>query len=202
MRKTVKIDSKDERYSTMMNMAAEATRLENLRIVVRGAENRKDSIPSIRKYGLDFYVAGSTAEASVFKGSYTEEELAVACRNTLKDARIAEIQNAIFGGHLQTIDEWDPVVGEECMYVLTNMTSCNGAGAMFCDVLLEKIQTKLDCDYYLLPSSIHEVIIVPDEGGYDRGELDAMVRMINATEVDANDRLADHVFYYTDGKLA
>lgn len=202
MRQTVEIDSKDARYSAMMDMAVEATRPESLRIVVRGAENRKDSIPSIRKYGLDFYVAGSTAEATVFKGHFTEEELAMACRNTMKDARIAEIQNTFFGGHLQTIDEWTPVIGESGMYVLTNMTSCNGAGAMFCNELLEKIQTKLDCDFYLLPSSIHEVIIVPDEGGYDRSELDAMVRTINATEVDANDRLADHVFYYTDGKLA
>lgn len=202
MRKTVEIDSKDVRYSAMMDMAVEATRSENLRIVVRGLENRKDRIPSIQKYGLDFYIAGSTAEAAVFKGHFTEEELATACRNTVRDARIAEIQSAIFGGHLVTVDEWEPAVGEECMYVLTNMTSCNGAGAMFCDALLEKIQTKLDSDFYLLPSSIHEVIIVPDEGGFDRSELDAMVKTINETEVDANDRLADHVFYYSDGKLA
>ena len=202
MRQTVEINQQDERYSAMMDMAMDATRPENLRIVVRGAENRKDSIPSIRKYGLDFYVAGSTAEASVIKGHFTEEELATACRNTVRDARIAEIQNAIFGGHLQTIDEWDPAVGEECMYVLTNMTSCNGAGAMFCGELLKKIQTKLDSDYFLLPSSIHEVIIVPDEGGYDRSELDEMVKTINATEVNPNDRLADHAFYYSSGRLA
>lgn len=202
MRQTVEIDSKDARYDAMMNIAMEATRPENLRIVVRGVENRKDRIPSIQKYGLDFYVAGSTAEASVFKGSYTEEELSIACQNTVRDARIAEIQSAIFGGSPQTIDEWEPVIGEACMYVLTNMTSCNGAGAMFCGELLEKIQTKLDCDYYLLPSSIHEVIIVPDEGGYDREEMDVMVRTINATEVDPTDRLADHVYYYSDGRLA
>lgn len=202
MRQTVEINQQDERYSAMMDMAAEATRLENLRIVVRGAANRKDRIPSIRKYGLDFYVAGSTAEAAVFKGHFTDEELATACQNTVRDARIAEIQSAIFGDSLQTIEQWEPEVGKDCMYVLTNMTSCNGAGAMFCDALLEKIQTKLDSDFYLLPSSIHEVIIVPDEGGFDRSELDAMVKTINETEVDANDRLADHVYYYSDGKLA
>lgn len=202
MRQTIEIRKNDERYTAMLDMAAEAMRADNLRIVVRGAENRKGRIPSIQRYGLDFYVAGSVADASVFMGEYTEEQLATACENTAKEARIAEIQNAIFGGHLQTIDEWDPAVGEECMYVLTNMTSCNGAGAMFCNELLEKIQSKLDSDYYLLPSSIHEVIIVPDEGDYDREELDAMVQTINATEVDPRDRLADHVFYYSDGKLA
>ena len=202
MRQTVEIGRTDSRYDAMVDMAMDATRLENLRIVVRGAENRKDRIPSIQKYGLDFYVAGSVANASVFMGKYTEEDLMAACQNTAKDARIAEIQNAIFGGHLQTIDEWDPAVGEECMYILTNMTSCNGAGAMFCAELLEKIQTKLDSDYYLLPSSIHEVIIIPDEGGYDRSELDEMVKTINATEVNSDDRLADHAFYYSGGKLA
>ena len=202
MRQTAEINQNDVRYEAMMSVAAEATRPENLRIVVRGAENRKDRIQSIKKCGLDFYVAGAVADASVFMSTYTEEQLMTACRNTAKDARIAEIQNAIFGGHLQTIDEWDPVVGEECMYVLTNMTSCNGAGAMFCNDLLEKIQIKLDCDFYLLPSSIHEVIILPDEGGYDREELDEMVKTINATEVNSDDRLADHAFYYSDGKLA
>ena len=139
---------------------------------------------------------------SVFKGSYTEEELAAACQNTVRDARIIEIENAIYGCVPQTVDEWNPVIGEACMYVLTNMTSCNGAGAMFCAELLEKIQTKLDCDYFLLPSSIHEVIIVPDEGGYDREELNVMVQTINASEVDPKDRLADHAFYYSDGRLA
>ena len=202
MRQTIEVNQNDVRYEAMMSVAAEAMRAENLRIVVRGTENRKERIPSIQKYGLDFYVSGSVADASVFMGEYTEEQLAAACENTAKDARIAEIQNAIFGGHLQTIDEWDPAVGEECMYVLTNMTSCNGAGAMFCGELLEKIQTKLDSDYFLLPSSIHEVIIVPDEGGYDRSELDEMVKTINATEVNPNDRLADHAFYYSSGRLA
>ena len=68
MRQTVEIDSKDVRYDAMMNIAMEATRPENLRIVVRGAENRKDRIPSIQKYGLDFYVAGAVTDASVFMG--------------------------------------------------------------------------------------------------------------------------------------
>lgn len=202
MRQTVEIGSNDERYTAMMSMATEATRPENLRIVVRGAENRKEQIPSIQKYGLDFYVAGSVADASVFMGKYTGEEMAAACQNTIRDARIIEIENAIYGAVPQTVDEWTPEVGEPKMYVLTNMTSCNGAGAMFCGELLEKIQTKLDCDFYLLPSSIHEVIIVPDEGGYDRSELDEMVKTINATEVDSRDRLADHVFYYSGGRLA
>ena len=186
----------------MMSMAAEATRPENLRIVVRGAENRKDRILSIQKYGLDFYVAGAVADASVFMGEYTEEQLATACENTIRDARIVEIERAIYGCIPQTVDEWNPVIGEECMYVLTNLTSYNGSGVMFCEELLEKIQTKLDCDYYLLPSSIHEVIILPDEGGYDREELDAMVKTINAAEVDPKDRLADRVFYYSNGRLA
>ena len=202
MRQTVEINRNDERYAAMMNVAAEAMRPENLRIVVRGVENRKERIPSIQKYGLDFYVAGAVADASVFMGEYTEEQLVTACENTMRDARIVEIESAIYGGVPQTVDEWTPEVGEPKMYVLTNMTSCNGAGAMFCTELLEKIQSKLDSDYYLLPSSIHEVIIVPDEGGYNRSALDEMVKTINMTEVDPNDRLADHVYYYSDGKLA
>ena len=49
-----------------------------------------------------------------------------------------------------------------------------------------------DVDYYILPSSIHETIILK---GYDSG-LKAMVREVNATQVSPEDFLSDNVFKY------
>ena len=87
------------------------------------------------------------------------------------------------------------------MYVLTNASKCNGSGAILCDELLRGIYDKLDSPYYLLPSSIHECIIIPDTGEMDIMSLSAMVKQINAEEVLPQDRLADRAFYYDGMEL-
>ena len=59
---------------------------------------------------------------------------------------------------------------------------------------------RLGADYYVLPSSVHEVMIVPDDGGFDSGELEEMVREINATQVAPEEVLSDHIYYYNCGE--
>ena len=51
-------------------------------------------------------------------------------------------------------------------------------------------------NYYVLPSSIHELLILPDNGSMQLSELEAMVREVNATQVAPEDRLSDKVQYY------
>ena len=48
----------------------------------------------------------------------------------------------------------------------------------------------------VLPSSIHELLILPDNGSMQLSELEAMVREVNATQVAPEDRLSDKVQYY------
>ena len=96
-----------------------------------------------------------------------------------------------------SVDNWEP--DGEPMTVLTTRGAVNGAGVLFCDSVLRKIWQKIG-DFYILPSSVHEVIVVPVSGGIDRVELTEMVRTINATEVAPEDRLSDQVYLY-DGIL-
>ena len=58
-------------------------------------------------------------------------------------------------------------------------------------------------DYYILPSSVHEVIIVPYSEIYVCSKLDEMVREINSTQVEEEDVLSNHVYLYdrVSGKL-
>ena len=53
------------------------------------------------------------------------------------------------------------------------------------DGVLKKVGELLGADYYVLPSSIHEVLVLPDNGEMDVKELESMVRDVNAAEVDA-----------------
>lgn len=91
-----------------------------------------------------------------------------------------------------------PLVDEQFevpMWVLTNHPRVNGASALCYDDTLARIGEALDSNYYILPSSLHELVIVRDnEQPCD--ELKEMVQLINATEVSDEDFLTNTVFYY------
>ena len=61
---------------------------------------------------------------------------------------------------------------------------------------MEKVAELLGTNYYVLPSSIHQLLILPDNGSMQLSELEAMVREVNATQVAPEDRLSDKVQYY------
>ena len=54
----------------------------------------------------------------------------------------------------------------------------------------------LQSDYYVLPSSVHEVVIVPYCDNITAAELDEMVRDINLTQVSEEEVLSDHAYLY------
>ncbi len=82
------------------------------------------------------------------------------------------------------------------MYVLTNQGKVNGAGVLARDGVAEKIGELIGANYYILPSSIHELLIIPDNGNMQTRELEDMVKEINATQVAPAERLSDKVQYY------
>lgn len=82
------------------------------------------------------------------------------------------------------------------MYVLTNPDRVDGAAVIARDGVPEKIAELLGSNYYVLPSSIHEVLIVPDNGNMQTKELADTVKEINETQVSPAERLSDKVQYY------
>lgn len=82
------------------------------------------------------------------------------------------------------------------MYVLTNSSKINGAACIFYDKLLEEFAKRMNCDLYILPSSIHEVIILPKHEEYDKSMLINMVREVNSEGVSADEILSDNVYEY------
>ncbi len=88
------------------------------------------------------------------------------------------------------------------MYVLTNNQKLYGAGCMLYPGLLESISEKLDHDLFLLPSSIHEMILLPAANRSYSKELADMVAQINRTELAADEVLSDQVYYYSRADLA
>ena len=82
------------------------------------------------------------------------------------------------------------------MYVLSNSEKHYGAKAVLDTQKMDEIAEKLGGDYVILPSSVHEVLILPNAAEMDRAALEEMVRTVNATEVKPNEVLSDNVYVY------
>lgn len=83
------------------------------------------------------------------------------------------------------------------MYVLSNKCKLNGSGCILYEDLLSDISEKLESDFYILPSSVHEVLLIPTKHASSYSELSSMVRDVNATQLTREEVLSDHVYYYS-----
>lgn len=90
---------------------------------------------------------------------------------------------------------------ENPMFCLTNESKQNGAGLLLQEDIRKRIGECLGSDYFVIPSSIHEVLILPDNGAFKVPELNAMVKEVNETQVDVQEQLSDKV-QFCDEKTA
>jgi len=94
-----------------------------------------------------------------------------------------------------TEDAEEEIEEAEPMYVLTNQIKYFGAAGIFlCAEMFQKIVGKQN--FYILPSSVHELILVKDTDGYDMETLSTMVRNVNEEQVTEDERLSNHAYYY------
>ncbi len=84
----------------------------------------------------------------------------------------------------------------EVMYVATVPDKVSGAGILAYQDFMDQAADKLGGDFYILPSSLHEILLVPDERGMEPAELKEMVKQVNATEVKPEEKLSDNVYHY------
>lgn len=82
------------------------------------------------------------------------------------------------------------------MYVLTNQYRLFGASTMLYDHVIRDFAICKEKNVYIIPSSVHELILIPDDGQIDCSVLNEMVKEVNETQLDRREILADHVYYY------
>lgn len=82
------------------------------------------------------------------------------------------------------------------MYVLTNESKLNGAACILYENVLYDFAQKLGADLYILPSSVHEVILLPKLSMFEKDELVNMVKEVNTEGVATDEVLSDHVYEY------
>ncbi len=82
------------------------------------------------------------------------------------------------------------------IYVCTNDSGMFGAAVMLLEDVMKEIADRLTGKLYILPSSIHEVILVPGIEAYDLNMLKDTVRSVNSTVVSKCDFLSDNVYSF------
>lgn len=87
-------------------------------------------------------------------------------------------------------------LGGPKLYVVSTERQDHGASAMFYPGMMDKIAERVGGDFFVLPSSIHEVIITPDDGRTAADELRAIVMGVNGSEVAPEDQLSDNAYHY------
>ncbi len=83
------------------------------------------------------------------------------------------------------------------MYVLTNSRRCFGAAEILDKRTLRMVADQVGDRFIVLPSSVHETLVMPSKDESEYEELAHMVRMVNDTQVEAEERLSDHVYVYS-----
>lgn len=82
------------------------------------------------------------------------------------------------------------------MKVLTNSRRNYGASAVLYPGVLEEEAEKMGGDFYILPSSVHETILLPYDRMLSAGFMKEMIFDINRTQVEPEEVLSDSLYYY------
>lgn len=124
-------------------------------------------------------------------GMSVEEAWSQGEENTFAETEIVNME-CIFAEILRSSDEEELEVP---MYVLTNKVGIKGASAILNRPVLaslaEEYQVK---SLIVLPSSVHEMLLIPDDGSMDLDEMSAMVKEVNHTQVKSEERLTDRAY--------
>lgn len=145
-------------------------------------------------------------------GVSREEVIETAIRNTEKDKtpQLSAMSDALRGSRINLLNLPKGEHVSIDMGVLSyappenETASAYGAAALFFQGILEKIRNLLDSDYYILPSSVHEFLLLPMTEDQEPERLHEIVLSANrdVNLVNPEDVLSDKVFAYKNGRFA
>lgn len=179
--------------------------------LINSSKNKKllkDSIHmNFNELSLVLYIIAADDESGICKVRVTKamldnfgwdekDILSYALENTVRlfpyeEFPMYELLSKITGCTYMDILEESPE-----MMILTNSRGMFGATTVFYPGVLKELAEKHGTSLFLLPSSIHEFIVLEDDGIYDAKELKDMVQEVNSSAVLPEDVLSDNVYYY------
>lgn len=184
----ISVSENDPRYSYLTDLISNADD-DKLTIIARSEKNRKDKkIPPLSVInGIYFYVAYELDEATAFIGAPTNAQIIRAKENF--ERKVVLTTDAI--DFISPIEDFRDT--NSFMIIATTTDKRNGASILYFPDILLRIKSKIG-RYRILPSSIHEIILVPEKAGIEASKLDMLVSQVNRSAVIENEYLADRSF--------
>lgn len=96
------------------------------------------------------------------------------------------------------IDTLGNALGLPCpfdVFIISTTNNVNGASAIFYEGVLEDLYDRLG-EFYIIPSSVHEMLAIAKENVDDPEDLKMMVMTVNANDVNVEDRLTDSIYTF------
>ncbi|MCI8314327.1 MAG: hypothetical protein HFH74_04610 [Lachnospiraceae bacterium] len=102
-------------------------------------------------------------------------------------------------------EEVENIADEDCisafsgsvpMYVLSNKNRVEGAACMLYPNLIRDFAEAIQSSFYIIPSSIHELLLLPTEHLEESQEIKHMIREINDTQVSVEEVLSYSLYLY------
>lgn len=144
----------------------------------------------INKLGISREELVETAMARFDTSCYYISTLTGVIKECMKSTEDEEVFESI----IESMDNEPPI------YVLSNGTRLHGAAGIARIDIISKFANTLEKDLYILPSSIHELLLLPVKEDCAVEELRNMVRNVNAEQVEPEERLSDNVYYFNREK--
>ena len=110
---------------------------------------------------------------------------------TIKIEDMAQVMAELMGC---SVNETKEMMGESAMIVATNESKVHGAIAMKATEKLVEIADRYEKDLAILPSSIHEILLIPIDENTNFETLNRMVQEVNATQVTPEEVLGNHAY--------
>ena len=99
--------------------------------------------------------------------------------------------------------DMDSVPNSEQVYVISNKYEFFGANALLYKDVIGKVAKNIGTDCYVLPSSVHDLVVLSTEAFSEKAKLMELVRETNHEHVKVSDRLSDSIYIYSivDGSI-
>lgn len=190
-------------YMSLMNSEMNSELLENV------PHRRIEDLACVAKFRLG-------EEASVIVNHdlcailrmTSEEVLDVAEHNMICNGYQCEEMDQMIKGMLKEQGMGDETMPQEIMpdmspkmYVATTENHVEGAAVIASKEVMREMYQTVGEPFYILPSSRHEVIFLPDSFGATVAELSDMVKEVNRNVLDVKDVLSDHIYHFDGRKI-
>lgn len=195
----------------------------HLQAAVVGYENNKEwlkDVPHERvadlavfaKWRMDTAVPGSVMTAKITEPLLAqlkltkEEALKIAKSNSARSTKFESMDTLM--RNMMVDDGMDRELVDMMfsdqstpLSVLTNESGIDGAALISCPEVLKAIGKEIGEEFYVLPSSIHEALILPKSFTDDVEGLNQMVSSINQNEVEPEEQLSNHIYEFDGHSL-